>query len=167
MIYFLESSAEDLYRNAVAAFPNTTRRQHSTDTIVIKELRWTPFVGVKTLFIKSLAQNEDREYGPCILFKGVNYNGNQVKITANDGLQYNFNKLSLENTDVLLRCNCLDFKYRFAWYNKLDHSLYGRPPKKYIATGTGHPANPMELEGMCKHLIKTMKVLKEAQIFLE
>jgi len=167
MIHFLESSVEELYRSSIKAFPNTTRRQHSTDTIVIKELRWTPFIGVNTLFIKSLAQNEDREYGPCILFKGVNYKGNQVKITANDGLQYNFNKLSLENTDVLLRCNCPDFRYRFAWYNKLDHSLYGRLPKKYIATGNGPPANPMELEGMCKHLMKTMKVLKEAQIFLE
>jgi hypothetical protein len=163
----MESSAEQLYQSAVKAFPNTTMRQHATHPVVIRELRWTPFVGVKTLFIKGLAQNEEREYTPCVLFKGVNYNGDDVKIIASDGLRYDFEKLSLENTDVLLRCNCPDFRYRFSWYNHLDKSLYGSTPKKYHSKGIGHPANPMQLEGMCKHLMKTIKVLKEAGIFLD
>jgi len=163
---FLESSAEELYQSAVKAFPNTTMRQHATHPIVIRELRWTPFVGVKTLFIKGLAQNEEREYGPCILFKGVNYQGKAVKITASDGLQYNFDKLSLENTDVLVRCNCPDFFWRFNYYDHLDKSLYGTKRKKYESHG-GPPANPMELPGMCKHIMKMTKVIAEAGIFLE
>jgi len=167
MINFFESSAEELYRSAVKAFPNTKMRQHAIHPIVIRELRWTPFVGVKTLFIKGLAQNEDREYGPCILFKGVNYQGKAVKITANDGLTYNFDKLSLENTDVLLRCNCPDFRYRFSWYNHLDKSLYGSTAKKYHSKGIGSVANPMQMEGMCKHLMKTIKILEEARIFMD
>ena len=167
MISFLETSAEELYRSAVKAFPNTTMRQHATHPIVIRELRWTPFVGVRTLFIKGLAQNEDREYTPILLFKGVNYTKSDVKITASDGLEYNFGKLSLENTDILLRCNCQDFKYRFAWYNKLDYSLYGSPPKKYVSKGIGPPANPMELEGMCKHLMKMTEVVGNTGIFSE
>lgn len=166
MITFLESSAEELYRSAVKAFPNTKMRQHATHPIVIRELRWTPFVGVKTLFIKGLAQNEDREYGPCILFKGVNYQGKAVKITASDGLQYNFDKLSLENTDVLVRCNCPDFFWRFNYYDHLDKSLYGTKRKKYESHG-GPPANPLELPGMCKHIMKMTKVISESGIFLE
>lgn len=166
MITFLESSAEELYRSAVKAFPNTKMRQHATHPIVIRELRWTPFVGVKTLFIKGLAQNEDREYGPCILFKGVNYQGKAVKITASDGLQYSFDKLSLENTDVLVRCNCPDFFWRFNYYDHLDKSLYGTKRKKYESHG-GPPANPLELPGMCKHIMKMTKVISESGIFLE
>lgn len=166
MFEFLESSAEELYQSAVRAFPNTRMRQHATQPIVIREMRWTPFVGVKTLFIKGLAQNEDREYSPIIVFKNVNYNGKEVKITASDGLQYFFDKLSLENTDVLLRCNCADFFWRFNHYNKLDKSLYGTPRKKYESQG-GPPANPMELPGMCKHLMKMTKVVSEAGIFNE
>lgn len=166
MTNFFESSAEELYRSAVKAFPNTKMRQHAIQPIVIRELRWTPFVGVKTLFVKGLAQNEDREYGPCILFKGVNYQGNAVKITANDGISYNFDKLSLENTDVLLRCNCQDFFWRFNYYNHLDKTLYGTKRKKYESQG-GIPANPMELPGMCKHLMKMTKVITESGIFEE
>jgi hypothetical protein len=141
-------------------------RQHATHPIVIRELRWTPFVGVKTLFIKGLAQNEEREYGPCILFKGVNYQGKAVKITASDGLQYSFDKLSLENTDVLVRCNCPDFFWRFNYYDHLDKSLYGTKRKKYESHG-GPPANPLELPGMCKHIMKMTKVISESGIFLE
>ena len=166
MMNFIESSAEDLYKSTVQAFPHTTKRQHATQSIVINNLRWIPFVGMKTLFVKSLAQNENKEYSPIVLFKNVNYKGNQINIVASDGLKYNFNKLSLENTEVLVRCNCPDFRYRFAWYNKLDHSLYGTPPKKYISKG-GPPANPMQLEGMCKHIIKTISVITETGIFLD
>ncbi len=162
-----ESSLIDLYQSAVEAFPNTTKRQHATDPIVIKELSWTPFVGMKTLFIKGVAQNEDREYNTIVLFRKVNYNGRQVGITANDGLYYSFDRLSFENTDVSVRCNCPDFRWRFAYYNHIDKSLYGNKPKKYESKGVRPPANPMEYEGMCKHLMKTMKALKEADIFLE
>lgn len=161
-----ESSLTDLYQSAVDAFPKTTKRQHATHPIVIKELTWTPFVGMKTLFIKGLAQNEDREYNTIILLRKVNYQGDEVQITASDGLPYSFDRISLENTDVSVRCNCNDFRWRFSYYNHLDKSLYGSKPKKYESKG-GPPANPMEYEGMCKHLMKTMKALKEADIFLE
>lgn len=162
----LESSLNDLYHNSVKAFPKTTKRQHSTQPIVIESIRWTPFVGVKTLFIKAIAQNEGKEYNSIILFKNVDYeNKSSVKITASDGKEYNFGKLSLENTDVVLRCSCNDFRFRFSWYDHLDKSLYGRTPKKYESKGVLPPANPLKLPGMCKHLIKTTHVLEEAGIF--
>ena len=162
-----ESSLEDLYRSAVVAFPATRKRQHSTDLVVITELRWTPFVGTKTLFTKGLAQSGEsgKEYSPIILFKRVNYGDDSVKIVASDGLEYNFAPLSVENTDVALRCGCNDFRYRFGFYNHLDKSLYGRKPRKYESKGIGPPANPQKREGMCKHLIKMLKVLQEAGVF--
>ncbi len=151
------------------AFPNTTKRQYSTHPIKITEIKWTPFVGLKTLLIKGLAQNENREYNPLILFKEVDYtikpnNPKAVVIIANDDKIYNFKKLSLENQDIILRCNCGDFSYRFNFYNHLDHSLYGRKRKKYESKGVGPPANPMELAGICKHLMKLSQALQDAQI---
>jgi hypothetical protein len=124
-------------------------------------------MGVRTLFIKALAQNEGREYAPIILFKNVNYDSDEVKITANTGREYSFGKLSLESTDVVLRCNCKDFYWRFNYYDHLDKSLYGRKRAKYEAKGTGRPANPMQMPGMCKHLMQTSHVLREAGIFTE
>ena len=165
MLQFLESSAEDLYQSAVKAFPNTTKRQHSFQPIVIRELRWTPFVGVKTLFLKGLAESSEREYGPVVLFKGVNYDGNQVKITASDGIEYSFDKLSLENTDVLVRCQCGDFFWRGNYANYLDGSLQGPKRKKYESHG-GPPVNPTNAPMLCKHLMKMIKVIAEAGIFI-
>lgn len=164
MSLFAETSLEELYQSAVEAFPKTTLRQHATQPIVITNLRWTPFLGVNTLFIKALAQNEGREYNPLILFKNVNYDVNEVNITASNGKEYSFGKLSLENTNVVLRCNCKDFYWRFNYYDHVDKSLYGRKRAKYESQG-GKPANPLEMPGMCKHLMKTTHVLREAGLF--
>ena len=164
-----ESSLEDLYRRAVEAFPNTTKRQHSTHPVVITELSWLPFVGTKTLFVKGLAQSGEsgKEYGPIIIFKKVNFNQDGIKITASDMLEYSFAPLSRKTTDVLVRCNCPDFYWRFNYYNSLDKSLQGSKRGMYEAKGGRPPANPFELPGMCKHLMKLSKALGEAGIFDE
>ena len=70
---YIESSLTDLYQSAVEAFPGTTKRQHAIDPITVVNLRWTPFIGMKTLLIRGTAHNEDREYNPLILFKKVAY----------------------------------------------------------------------------------------------
>lgn len=57
----------------------------------------------------------------------------------------------------------MDFSYRFNYYNYLDGSLYGSKRKKYESQG-GAPANPMEMQGMCKHIIKTMDALRDAEV---
>lgn len=162
---FLESSCSDLYKSAIKAFPNTTKRQNAIDPIVIKELRWTPFVGMKTMLIRGLAENthENTMYNTLFLFKNIDYDKKDLPITVSTGKKYEIGKVSFENNDVLLRCNCKDFKWRFNYYNHLDKSLYGRKRAPYY--GEGAPANPMELPGMCKHLMKTMKVLYEAGLF--
>ena len=162
---FLETSIVDLYKSTVDAFPNTTMRQHATDPIVISHLNWIPYVGMKTLFIKGLAQNEGREYNPIIVFKQVEYNTNEnyIKLNANDGKIYHLKQLSLENNDVMVRCGCNDFSYRFNYYNHLDKSLYNRKRKKYESNG-GPPANPKEMPGMCKHLLKMTKALRQSSI---
>lgn len=164
MNYLKESSLEDLYDSAVRAFPRTTKRQHAVQPVVVEGLRWTPFLGVRTLFIRAEVRNETRHYTPIILFKNVNYDGDEVLITASDGLEYHFDKLSLEGTDALVRCNCKDFYWRFNYYNSEDRSLYGRTRAQYEGSG-GPPANPLKLPGMCKHLMKTVEALTHAGLF--
>ncbi len=161
---FIETSLGELYDSAVEAFPRTTMRQYATHTIKITNLRWTPFLGTKVLFVKALAQNEGKEYTPIILFKRVNYAGKQIRLSASDLQEYHLDRLSLEHTDVLVRCNCKDFYWRFNYYDHLDKALYGTKRKKYESKG-GPPANPKQLPGICKHLMKTVKVLGEAGLF--
>lgn len=164
MRFLNESSLIDLYKSAVEAFPRTTKRQHVTGPIVIEELRCTPFLGVKTLFIRAEAVNESRHYRPMILIKGINYKGNGAKILASDSKIYEFDKILIEKNNVNVRCNCADFTWRFNYYDHIDNSLYGNKRKKYESKG-GPPANPLQLPGMCKHLMKTMQKLQELKIF--
>lgn len=160
-----ESSLSDLYKSAVLGFPNCTRRQHATNTIKFVELTWIPYKGMKTLFVRGLAHNEDRTYQPIILFKNVKYlQSGGVPLMDNNGQKHFLEQLSFKDNDVLVRCGCKDFRYRFNYYDFLDHSLYGKKAAKYVSKGMRSPANPLEMEGLCKHLIKMMKVLQESGI---
>ena len=166
-----ESSISDLYHQTVQAYPKTGLRQHATQPIVITNLQWMPYLGVKTLFVKGLAQSEGREYSPMILFKRVNYNTENlteiVKLFADDGNFYKLEKLSLENTDVSLRCNCPDFYWRANYANFLNGSLYGRKRTKYESQGMRPSVNPTNAPIICKHLIKMQEVLQKSNLFKE
>ena len=166
---WIESSLNNLYKSAVEAFPNTTKRQHAVDTIVVTHLEWTPFLGMKTLFVKGLAQSGENEYNPIIVFKKVTYHKaegpGRIYLKANDGGTYFVEQLSSENTDVLVRCNCLDFGFRFRFYDHLDKSLYGQKGKKYQGQGLWE-ANPQNLPGLCKHVIKLWSILSESTIIV-
>src|ERR1019366_3288678 len=96
---FTETTSNGLYHSAVRAFPRTTKRQHHIDFIDITRLEWVPFVGMKTLYVKGLAQNTEngREYTPMVLFKNVRYHparhGDMVEIVANDNKHYVLERL--------------------------------------------------------------------------
>ena len=165
-----ESTNAELYQSTVDAFPRTRFRQHATDPIKIVRLEWVPYLGVKTLFISSLAQNTDKgtQYRPMVLFKGVKYGQpgkGLVEIVASDEKQYAFERLSHDGNDVMVRCDCPDFRWRFNYYDWVDRSLYGNKRKKYDGSG-GPPANPSEMPGMCKHLMVLFKTIEEAGAIL-
>lgn len=166
--HICESSLNDLYNTAARAFPNTTRRQHATDPIEISNFRMTPFLGLRTLYIRARATNEDRHYDTAIVFKGVVYHpendrSNLVSI-ATEGRKYILEQLSLNKSNVLVRCSCNDFHWRFKHFNKEDRSLQGPNRKPYVAIHNPGSANPMELEGVCKHLMKMMEVLSNSNL---
>ena len=162
-----ESNVRDLYSNTIEAFPNTKKRQNSIDTIKITELQLTPFLGMKTLFAKGNAQSEEKNYSPIILFKNVNYHLENdykyINLKASDGKVYFLEQL--KNNEVLVRCNCNDFKWRFKHCNFIDESLFGKDGKKYEGKGLWE-ANPLEFSGMCKHLIKLVKAINSTGIIL-
>lgn len=162
-----ETSFYDLYKNIEFGFPNTQYRQHATHPISIKSINYLPFIGVKTLFIKAIAENNSKQYSPMVLFKRVNFSINESKnssIIDSNGKKYYFEQLSLKDTNLLVRCNCGDFKYRFSYYNHKDKSLYGKVVPKYESLGLRGPINPKEVSGFCKHCIKLFEVLENLHL---
>ena len=168
MMLLYESSYNDLYDSTVAAFPHTTKRQHATMPIKVRRFEIIPFVGMHTLFIKAEAANEDRRYNPIILIKDVQYerqiHPGVIEIVGSDNRLYHLHKPSLNDNDVRVRCQCGDFFYRFHHWDHVDHSLYGRDRKKYVALHNPGSANPNEAAGMCKHLMKMVEVLRNSGI---
>jgi hypothetical protein len=167
----LESSLNDLYRGAVRAFPETTKRQHATDTIKLSDFRWTPFLGLRTLYVRGLAQNEGREYNSAVVFKGVKYHPSDdargLVALAAEGKRFLLEPLSLERNQVLVRCSCPDFHWRFQHFDYVDHSLQGPNRKPYEAKYRPGSANPMEQAGICKHVMAMMRDLRNSGLLEE
>lgn len=165
---WIETSLEQLYDNTVKAFPNTGRRQNSIDEVKIEGLTWVPFRGVGTLFVKGLARRDESKNEPIMLFKGVKYHDEKepglVEVRASNGETVFLEPLSFKTTDVMVRCSCKDFHWRMTHFNKVDKSLFGRDRKKYEALVRPGTSNPMELAGLCKHLIKMSRVLSESSL---
>jgi hypothetical protein len=168
-----ESTALELYKSTVEAFPRTTRRQNSIDMIKIIEMSYLPYLGMRTLFVKGLAKNieNQREYKTILLFKNVVYSKsegrNTVKFIGSDRKKYLIETLNADKHDVLVRCDCPDFFWRFNHYNSLDGSLHGRKRRKYESKKTGRSVNESKAPGLCKHLIKTIKAVTDSKIMEE
>ena len=89
-INLYESSVEELYDSTVKAFPKTTKRQHAIDLIDITELNWTPYLGMKTLFVKGVAhsQESNKDYDTVFLIKNVNYNPTNIQTHMHNSIKF-------------------------------------------------------------------------------
>ena len=156
-MFFIESTLRELYHSTIAAFPNCAKRQNSTNEIVITKLEWTPFVGMKTLRVKGLAQNRGNghEYSPEIVFKQINYHNDRnanglIEIIDNIGKRYLLEKI--HENEILVKCECNDYFWRFRHKNFEDHSHQGRDRTPY--TALYNPGSADVAPGLCKHIIK-------------
>ena len=165
-----ETTLRELYQSTVEAFPKTTKRQHSTNEIIITKLEWVPFIAMKTLRVKGLAQNKGNghEYSPIILFKQVVYHPQRergvIEIIDNMGQTYFLEKLQQDDTQILVSCGCNDFRWRGQHWDKVEKCLLGRDRKKYEAKYNPGSANPDEAPMLCKHLMKLSKTLSGSGI---
>lgn len=165
-------SLSDLGGNIERGFPRTTKRQFSTQPIRISQLKIVAYPSKGGLLATGSATSGSRKpvvYSPQIFFDGVKYgaenNAQNVTFKASDGNEYHITKLSLQGNNVKTNCNCLDFFHRFAHYNDDHDALYGkRPPPYQRKTDYMPPVNPMQVPGMCKHIIKLSQSLTQANL---
>jgi hypothetical protein len=90
---------------------------------------------------------------------------NTVRIKATTGEEVTIVPINLRDNIVRVRCDCLDFYYRFAPWNFSNDDIYGPKPKPYVRK-TNHypPANPSRSPGICKHVMKLAQACQEAGI---
>lgn len=165
-----ESTYNDLDANITTSFPNTRKRQHATNEVRVQQLDLVPYVGTQMLHVRAITTgNSGQQYQQAIQLLRVKFESaktpENVEISAVDGKTYYIQPIDLNNHNVKVRCNCLDFYHRFAHYNHSDKSIVGRAPVPYQRKTTTRPeVNPDHVPGMCKHLIKVVERLRTQRI---
>lgn len=155
-----DSTYPTLRTNIQRAFPDTRKRQHATGEVQIVRKEFVPIQGSHALQVNSQSRSNDgATYQQTVQFTGVNYEPadtpENVTFMGADGADHHVQPITLQQSNVRVRCNCLDFHYRFALWNFNDGSLMGPKPAPYVRkTTTRPPANPLQLPGVCKHIIK-------------
>ena len=165
-----ESTYDDLESNITTSFPNTKKRQHATNEVRIQRVDIIPYVGTQMLHVRAISTGSSgQQYQQAIQFLRVKFEPTKtpenVEVLANDGKTYYIQSIDLNNHNVKVRCNCLDFYHRFAFWNHGDKSIVGRAPAPYQRKTTTRPdVNPDLVPGMCKHLIKVVERLRTQRI---
>lgn len=126
----------------------------------------TPSIGVKTLAFYGEHPSFTRStagYNQTIVFKNITFVEEEPEIDINDyyHLEANgvwYKKPDLDGNDILFRCGCPDFRFRFSLALKKNKALFGNliPYKKKT---NRPPLNPDDIPGMCKHLYNFTKAL--------
>lgn len=161
-----DSTMPELRSNIERTFPNTTKRQHVVGDVRVTKMVYTPFAANKILQVDASTQSVGgNNHQVAIQFLNVDFTNGDVEVTAATGQKINIQQIAVTATNVKVRCDCLDFRFRFADWNFADNSLVGNPPPPYIRiTTTRPPANPLETPGMCKHVIKVFDELRRQGI---
>jgi hypothetical protein len=73
--------------------------------------------------------------------------------------------VSLSSKEIKVRCDCHDFRWRFAYYDDQYKALYGATPPPYVPVSNRGPVNPRHLPGLCKHLMAAIKQLHSYGFF--
>lgn len=166
-----EASIRDLETNIQRGFPNTKARQHAVGPIQVPLVKLTPYVPSQALLAESQANNQGRRYNPEIFFQAVTFENEEsatnITFTGSDNQEYNIAQpIPLAGNNVQVRCNCLDFHYRFSRLNAKNNALYGQPAPPYhrVPGSNRPPANPAQVPGMCKHLLAMVDEMQKMGI---
>ena len=172
-VNIFEVSFVDMFNNIKAPNNfNTKKRQFSTQPLTGTEIKITPYKGTKSLLMRTIINSDSgKQYQTSIMFTRVKYvddiedvddPNSIVEFMASDGEEYAIERIDLKKNDVKVRCECLDFRWRFADYNASKKALYGRKPPPYVPKGNRPPVNPNHVPGVCKHLIKSFEIMMES-----
>ena len=162
-----DSTYSDLERGTVQGFPNTTKRQHVVQPVQIVRMEFVPFIPTGNLRVDATARSGPKTYKPQALFNEVEYQdedtNDNVTVQSSNGEPIHIVPIDLSQNTVKVRCDCLDFYYRFSQWNFNDDSLYGNKPPTYQRKTADRPdVNPTQVPGICKHVMKTILGLRDA-----
>lgn len=166
------SSYQELERKTITAFPRTRKRQHAVHPVQIVRTEFTPYIGTRNLLVRGQAKSGTYNnvfYKPMLFFNEIVFEKEDtpqnVSIKASDGKDHHMQQIDLSDNIVRVRCDCLDFYFRFSPWDFSNDDLYGPKSKPYVRkTTTYPPVNPTRSPGVCKHIMKLVLTLRDARL---
>ncbi|KKM68314.1 hypothetical protein LCGC14_1462130 [marine sediment metagenome] len=166
------SSYQDLERRTITAFPRTRKRQHATHPVQIVRTDFTPYIGTRNLLVRGQAKSGTYNnvfYKPMLFFNEIKFEDEDTpqnvsfKVSGNE--DYHMQPIDLSDNIVRVRCDCLDFYFRFSPWDFSNDDLFGPKPKPYVRkTNNYPPVNPTRSPGICKHIMKLVLTLRDARM---
>lgn len=165
-----EATASDLERNTMnfAPPPSPDARQHAVTPVQVQNIQFAPDRQGNTLTIAVNVTNNGHKYQPSIKFDNVVYDdsdqSDNTSFKGMDNRDYHIIPIELSGHNAKVRCNCLDFYYRFAPSNNTDQSLLGQAPPPYVKRSNRPLVNPQKKPGVCKHLLRAIQALRSVNV---
>ena len=161
----LELSTTQLQRNTDSIFKG---RDDRSGDVSISNVELAPSTSDNTLTVTANATTKDGDYTVKMLFEGVEFFAQQQPgaVSVNDANELFFMPISKNMAQVKVTCECLDFYWRFAFYNFNNKALLGQKPKPYtkVPGSNRGPVNPTRTPGICKHLYALVEYLQQNRI---
>lgn len=165
-LILLELTLYQLNRSTQNGFDD--KRKGRAPRMNLTNVRYTPTMenGKQGLTVNSdcISGDSGNHYQQVIVFQKVTLlpedGPNARTFETSDGKQIHVDNYSLQSADVKVRCNCLDFYWRFTNFNFKQRALQGDPNPPYVRkTQNRPPANPMQKPGICKHIYQLLKTV--------
>jgi hypothetical protein len=164
---FEDQTIPQLRQSTERGFPNTKKRQHSTGEVQVTNIEYQPAPAQKALQITTIttSNGSGNQHNQMVMLKNATFesmgNGSNASFKAVDGKEYYIKPLPVNDTNVNVACDCEDYLMRFAHTNNQNGCHLGPLPPNYVRkTTTRPPANPQNVPGCCKHLLKLLDDLK-------
>ena len=161
----LEMTLYQLDRSTVNNFG--PEREVRANRVQVETLEFTTSqgkLGTQLTAIADVRGSTGERYKSTIVFKKVKTEEadtpTNITVKSTNGDDIHLQAISLNSSDVMVRCSCLDFYWRFSLWNMRHKSLFGDGPDPYVKTTNRPPVNPGQRPGVCKHLYKMIQKIK-------
>jgi len=144
-------------------------REHMNEPRPVKILKVTPLVGNQTVSIKAEAHGT-KSYPMTVTFYGVEFQREKdpkhpLAVTPEVNERFYMEQASERDHPVQVRCQCPDFRFTWAWWDKNEKALSGRNFAKYTRKTKHMPErNPKHVPGLCKHLVGLTERLRKDRL---
>lgn len=152
-----------LARNTAEVSPGSIDNASQAARISHLDLRYNKNFKTLTFYGEVRSTNGFAGHSVMLVFKNVKREDGLTKEELAAGYQP---KPSLSKHEVMMRCSCASYRFRFDYANRSHGVGTGAKFKIYHKKTNRKPNNPYNLPGFCKHALEFVTYLQQQGFIL-